>query len=125
MRLYIAHTEDKGRGVFTSVEFNRGDVIELCPVIIISEKDRTILDQSKMYDYYFVWGENDKEAAIALGYGSLYNHSQKPNAQFINDPQNEMIIIEAIAKIQPGEEIVIKYIDQNSKEKIWFQNKED
>jgi len=119
--LYITETTDKGRGVFASVEFNRGDIIELCPIIEISKDDRATIHDTGLHDYYFVWGDKDEKAAIALGYGSLYNHSDTPNAQFVNDLENKLIIIECLSTILPGTEICINYIDHRSNEKIWFK----
>jgi SET domain-containing protein len=121
-KLYILPTENKGRGVFAAVEFSRGDIIELCPVVVISEEDRQTIHKTGLHDYYFVWGKEDKEAAIALGYGSLYNHSSTPNAQFINDLENKMIIIECLKPIKAGEEICLKYIDESIKDKVWFKS---
>lgn len=122
--IYTAPSEKKGRGVFASVEFERGDIIELCPVILISMNDRKIIHETGLHDYYFVWGDEDDMAAIALGYGSLYNHSDTPNAQFINDLENDLIIMECLKPIKPGDEIFINYVDHRSTEQLWFKNKE-
>lgn len=119
--LYIAETNHKGRGVFAAVEFNRGDIIELCPIIEINADDRAVVHETSLHDYYFVWGKEDTQAALALGYGSLYNHSDTPNAQFINDLENDLIIIECLSVIMPGTEICINYVDHRSNEKLWFK----
>ena len=37
--------------------------------------ERPLLDETNLYNYYFTW--QDQAAAIALGYGSLYNHSPR------------------------------------------------
>lgn len=121
---YIANTTFKGRGVFAAVEFNRGDIIELCPIIEISADDRAAVHDTGLHDYYFVWGVDEDKAAIALGYGSLYNHSDMPNAQFVNDLDNGLIIIECLSAILPGTEICINYVDHRSDEKLWFKTKE-
>lgn len=119
--LYIAGTTDKGRGVFAAVEFNRGDIIELCHIIEIGVDDRAAVHDTGLHDYYFVWGDKEERAAFALGYGSLYNHSDTPNAQFVNDLENDLIIIECLSNIVPGTEICINYIDHRSNEKLWFK----
>ena len=83
--LYIVDTYEKGRGVFTSKEISEGDLIEVCPVIVISKAELPILHKTILHDYYFLWGEEMTDCAIALGYGSLYNHAVHPNANFILD----------------------------------------
>ena len=72
---------------------------------------------------HFLYPQADKEAAIALGYGSLYNHSSTPNAQFVNDLKESCIIIECIVKINAGQEILLNYIDDTVKDKVWFEEK--
>jgi SET domain-containing protein len=87
-----------GLGVFATRQFNRGTVIEVCPVLVISKGD--VLGR-----YVYSWGRT--KSAVALGYGSLYNHSSHPNAQATRDDDN--IYIEALSRIMPGEEITISY----------------
>lgn len=120
-RLYILNDTEKGRCVLAGKGFIKGDVIEICPVIKITSADRKTIHKTGLHDFYFVWGTEDKEAAIALGYGSLYNHSSTPNAQFVNDLKASCIVIECIKQIHPGEEIVLNYIDDSVKEEIWFE----
>lgn len=120
--LYILDSEERGRGVFTSIEINVGDVIESSPVIICDSVDKKLVHKTSLHDYYFSWGE--KECAIALGYGSLYNHSETPNAEFILDFENKCIDFEAIKPIKPGDEILINYhSDEDTKFEIWFDIK--
>ena len=86
-----------------------GSFIEICPVIIISEADKKKIHKTFLHDYYFLWGIAEKQAAIALGYGSLYNHSYAPNAQFVAILEEESILIESILPIEAGSEITINY----------------
>ena len=58
--------------------------------------------------------------AIALGFGSLYNHSYTPNACY-EDVSGHMKNYIAIRDIQAGEEVTINYNgDANSTEPVWF-----
>ncbi len=119
--LYILQDDEKGRGVYAGHAFSPGDSIEICPVIVISPEDRAIIHHTKLHDYYFAWGDNQKYAAIALGYGSIYNHSRKPNAQFTLDLRRRHIIIECIDRIEVGDEILINYMDGSPKQHVWFK----
>lgn len=98
-----------GRGVFTSEPIAEGTLIEICPVIIIPEAELPVIHQTTLHDYYFFWGEEEKEAAIALGFGSLYNHSYDANAEYILDLDENTIDIYSVKAIKAGEEITVNY----------------
>ena len=118
--LYITSTDDKGRGVFSATHIERDSVIELCPVIFIPNDQIKALDTTALYDYYFIWPD-DERICLALGYGSLYNHDKNANAEVIFDLDQEMIIIKALRNIESGEEICFHYLGDDSKElPYWF-----
>lgn len=120
--LYITQIENKGRGVFTSIEINPGDLIEVCPIILIPKLELPIIHRTCLHDYYFLWGKNLDQCAIALGYGSIYNHSVSANANFILDLINKTIDIECIKPILAGEEIVLNYHGEDgNKDDLWFE----
>ncbi|HVT87137.1 MAG TPA: hypothetical protein VHD35_18190 [Chitinophagaceae bacterium] len=54
--LFVAPAKNKGRGVFTSEAIPANTIIEMAPVIVMSLKDRTFLDQTLLHDYIFEWG---------------------------------------------------------------------
>ena len=116
--LYIIENE-KGRSVFTGEEIYKGDIIEVCPVIILDNVDSSIIHETHLYDYYFVWPKGG--AALALGYGSLYNHSSNPNAQVIFDTDNKEIVLECIESIKAGSEILYDYTGGIKTASIWFK----
>jgi SET domain-containing protein len=119
----IGSSEGRGRGVFAARRFEPGETIEVCPVIALSEADARALDATGLYDYYFGWGKDGKAAAIAFGYGSLYNHSPSPNAMHRKHEAGGFISITAVTRIEPGEEIFIRY-DTGSgdgAQQMWFE----
>jgi len=61
---------DKGRGVFARCPIPSGTEIERVPVLVIPESD---IWYSSLADYVFDW--TDGTVGLALGYGSIYNHS--------------------------------------------------
>ena len=81
--LYIQETKGKGRGVFTENYIEAGTIIEIAPVLVFSLNDTLLIKQTSLYDYYFMWSEIEEIAAIALVYGSIYNHSYSPNANVL------------------------------------------
>jgi uncharacterized protein len=122
--IYVAPSPLGGRGVFTSKKIYKDDVIEVCPVIVMKVGDIELLDKTTLYDYYFLWEdeENDlKTCAIALGLGSMYNHTAPSNADYQMDTEHDTIDIIAVRNIEAGEEITINYHgDPNDSSPTWF-----
>jgi len=119
--LYIGSSGLSGRGVYTSVPIEAGGMIEISPVIVLSSSDLKLVHQTFLHDYYFLWGK--KEGAIALGYGSLYNHAADPNADYRMDYSNQSINFFCIRSIRAGEEITINYVDgEQEKGGLWFKD---
>jgi len=120
--LEIKNTEHKGSGVFTTRDYREGDLIETCHVIECPEQDTALIDRTFLYNYYFNWGPKHDKVAIALGYGSLYNHSYEPNAIYIKDFKKNLLIFKCSKSIQKGEEITVHYRNNpNDKTPIWFE----
>lgn len=121
LRISVKNSPGKGRGVFAQQNFKKGEVIETCPVIVLPAEDIDSLELTELYNYYFAWGPDSKDAAIALGYGSLYNHSYNPNARYYKDFENGLLKYVCIRDIQKGEEITINYnCDPEDKTPVWF-----
>ena len=66
--LYVSETGAMGRGVFTSESIEKGTVIEESPVIVMTNGERKLMDQTILHDYIFEWGEKKNECCMALGY---------------------------------------------------------
>jgi uncharacterized protein len=120
--LYVASSELHDRGVFCATLIPEGSIIEICPVIFISADDLEILKKTILFDYYFIWGEDEKSGAIALGYGSVYNHHSNPNARYFVDFEALTLEIYAIKDIEAGEEITFNYNgDPEDQSEVWFE----
>ena len=107
--LLVKASPKGGRGVFAARRFAAGEVIEVCPVIAVTAEDAVRLDDTYLYNYYFGWGPDNKGAAIALGFGSLYNHADSPNAVYRKHPDEGSLSITALMPIAPGDEVLIRY----------------
>ena len=107
--LYVATRDAKGRGVYSTKTIRRGAIIERCEVLEIPEVDTALLDETVLYNYYFCWGEDQNDGAIALGNGSIYNHSYTPNAIYRIDLDDQVLEFEALRDIPANEEITINY----------------
>lgn len=122
MELYIREVPGRGQGVFCTVDLQAGEEIEVCPVIICPPEDRQHIDKTHLYNYYFLWGEEQQHIAIALGYGSVYNHSYEPNARYETYFEDALIRFVAIKDIPADTEITVNYNhDTGSRDKVWFE----
>jgi uncharacterized protein len=90
-------------GVFATKYVAPGETVEECPIVFIKE------DSAKYFKNLIFYWKKDEAAALALGYGSLYNHADKPNAEAIPDHKNKLLLIKAIKPIYEGEEIFVYY----------------
>lgn len=121
--LYFAPSEIEGLGVFTSTAISNGSLLEICPIIKLGKKDTKRIKKTNLFDYFFSWGKKLKRSAIVLGYGSLYNHSKTPNAEFRIDYNANVITFHSIKNISIGEEITTDYHAGLKGKKLWFKVK--
>ena len=119
--LVIAPTGGKGRGVFTTEDIEKGTVIEIAPVIVMSREDRKLLDQTLLHDYIFEWGPDRGSCCMALGYIPIYNHSYRSNCEYEMDYGEALISVKTVRFIKAGEELSINYNgDWNNERPVWF-----
>ncbi|WP_095210107.1 SET domain-containing protein-lysine N-methyltransferase [Endozoicomonas ascidiicola] len=97
--LYISNSHGKGRGVYTDSRIERETIIERTPILEIPQEEVEVLQLTMLNNYYFAWGFDQQQAALALGLGSIYNHSYTPNAVYIPREDEQLIEFVAIRKI--------------------------
>jgi SET domain-containing protein len=119
----VTQIKGKGRGVFARRLIKDGEVIERVPVLVLPVgESRTPSGPTPMSGYCFDWGRGT--VAVALGYGSLYNHSYQPNARY-DDERGQIKVFRAIRDIARGEEIVVNYNGEpGDKTPVWFKVQE-
>ena len=123
--LTIAPSPKRGRGVFATADIKKGTVIEISPVIVLTAKERKIVEQTKLFDYLFEWGKNKKMACVALGYVSVYNHDYSSNCEYDMDFENRTMTITTVKPVKKGEELFVNYnAAPNDKTRVWFDKKE-
>jgi SET domain-containing protein len=98
-----------GRGVFAARPFETGEIIEVCPVIPLTPAEANDCGTTILDDYFFEWGPRRRAYALALGLGSLFNHSNDPNASFHCRVRKLQLVFRARRPIAPGEQITIDY----------------
>lgn len=103
------------RGVYARLPIAKNTVIERVPVILIPKaqvfgENLMSRNAARISWYVFSWNVPTKReyVAIALGYGSIYNHSYEPNAVYKCHPPDAIEYV-ALRDIEPGEEVLINY----------------
>jgi SET domain-containing protein len=124
-KVYVNKSDipNAGRGVFAARDIKKDETIESCPIIEFSKHDTSNLKESFFVTYFFYFGKNKERLAIALGFGSIYNHSYKPNATFNIKPKKEVIDFVALKGIKKDEEITFNYYHGTVKagRPLWFE----
>ncbi len=123
-------SEELGQGAFSATAFSEGEMIEAAPVIVLTEKYKNLPLEIKHRVYN--WGrltrtKPETSLALALGYGSHYNHSDTPNLMYQADKYSMTLKFIARHDIEQGEQLTIHY-NQNTdgslpKKTTWFKNK--
>jgi uncharacterized protein len=120
--IFVAPSDLHGKGVFAARDIEVDEVIEVCPTLLFPKAQLEAMRQTVLDDYYFDWGDDGEWFAVCLGYGSLYNHSYTPNAEYGMDFEAETIDFYCIRPISAGEEILINYNgDADNQTKVWFE----
>jgi uncharacterized protein len=113
----VKRSKGKGRGVFARRRIRKGEIIERVPVIVLPAEESE--SGPVLSNYCFAWGKGT--VALALGYGSLYNHSYRPNARY-DDVGPRTKEFTALRDIEPGEEITVNYNGKpRSRASVWFE----
>lgn len=117
----VKKTGKKGRGVFALKDFKPGELIESCPVMTFTPKERKILEKTPLSHYIYPW-RSTRGASISFGYGSIYNHSFSPNADWKQNFKTTEMEYRAIKPIKSGSEILINYNGEpdDTTEIDWF-----
>lgn len=111
-KVYVSKSKTHGFGVFADKKIRKGELIEECYFILSKGGDRVL------EDFYFDARESkNKRYAMFTGYGSIYNHSQDPNADYFLNITKRVARIKAERDIKKGEEILISYGDH------WFKDR--
>ncbi len=114
-----------GRGVYARRDIQKGEIIETSPIIEVPQHDLSNLKESILVTYFFYFGKNKERLAIALGFGSLYNHSHKPNITYKMSPKESLIDFIALKDIKKEDELTFNYHNSSNpkrkKPPLWFE----
>jgi hypothetical protein len=124
--IYVADTgTPKGRGIFAARPFEVGELVEACPVVVLKQRWKDLSEDLKGLVFY--WGPVDKAQhiyALALGYGSLYNHNNPANMRRELHQVDDTLRFIAARGIAADEELTTNYESSSgsieSVDTAWF-----
>lgn len=118
----VKRINNKGRGVFALKDFKKGEVVENCPVINITPKERKKCENTILAYYIYPW-RSTRSGSLVLGFGSIYNHSYTPNADWKQNFKSETMVYRALKPIIKGEEITVNYNGEPDDNTLidWFE----
>jgi hypothetical protein len=110
-KIYISNSPIHGYGVFAGETIYPGEVIEETPIFDLGIEKGQI--SSLMIDYRFNWpqGLECDSQVLSWGYGSLYNHSEHPNAFWRSNMERGTFEFVATKQIEVDEEVLVWYGD--------------
>ncbi|KAI1617582.1 hypothetical protein EDD36DRAFT_459266 [Exophiala viscosa] len=121
--LVLISNTPKGRGVFATQDIPGGTVIEVSPVLLFSEDEVEKHAQHTCLQHYtYYWPSKTGRTtiqALALGLGSMFNHSTRAqNVGWKRNTETEVIVYTALRDIKAGEELCISY----GHARLWFKD---
>jgi len=117
----VEFTKRPGGGEYTilaKTQFARGEIVEICPVILLGEEAKTI---DKLKDTIFEIDREKNEWALVLGYGSLYRHSKKANIEYAYNKLTKQMYFITKSTVKLGEELTINYGQDYWMERMTFK----
>lgn len=116
----------KGRGVFATRPFAAGEVVEVCPVVLFKMPFGRLPAEVRKFVYdWGALGGAPGTHALALGYGSLYNHRNPASLRYEADETGLLLRLTAVRGVAAGEELTINYNapggGPDSDDDYWFE----
>lgn len=116
-----------GRAVVARRDVQAGEILERVPVLMLPRTQvfgpGDIAKRAARISWYvFSWLPTKRDyVALSLGYGSIYNHSETPNADYAME-HPDIMTFTALRDIAAGEEIFINYKgDKTNADDVGFE----
>lgn len=111
-KIEVRHSPRHGFGVFAREAIAVGEILEHAHCFRIPREHyhRIEFVNQHLGGYFFSWPKFDgDQVALVLGFGSIYNHADEPNANWETDIEHDYYVFTAVADIAADEEICISY----------------
>lgn len=105
-KIVLKKTKKYGRGLYATSFIKAGTVVEISPVIELSEREQDTISSTVLGKYVFEW---EYGTAVALGLGSLFNHNKYANVWYRKDFINKSLVFITTRDIPKGKQLFIDY----------------
>ena len=111
-RIAVRAIPGKGRGVVALAACGAGEVLEVAPAIELRPADTTAIAATPLDHYYFRHPGDPEGGLLVLGFASLMNHSDNPNAEttaVLDAEAGWQVTLCTLRAVTPGEELTRRY----------------
>jgi len=107
----VRKSDVHGWGVFSKEKINRGEIIEECHCLYMTEDEASYTHHLKPIkrNTIRVDDNGDFPYVIPFGYGALFNSDNDPNIVYLWDSENKILIFRTIRDIESDEELFLNY----------------
>lgn len=104
---YVKRIRGKGWGAFCAKKIPKGTIFNVTTLLPLSGKEAKLMSGSSLEPYWYEYGT--KGRAIALGLGSILNHSDEPNCSYYFARKGRTLSFYALRDIPAHEELTHDY----------------
>jgi uncharacterized protein len=127
----VAPSPKHGLGVFAARTIPEGTVVHVAPVMLMSDEDVETLEDTALRGLVYGWDTDVGTSALALGYGSLFNHDPDANCVYhridaddVDAESGQVLGYDALQystlrEVPEGEELTIDY-SGGDPSMLWF-----
>lgn len=107
----VRKSDVHGWGVFSKEKINKGEIIEECHCLYMTEDEASYTHHLKPIkrNTIRVDDNGDFPYVIPFGYGALFNSDNDPNIVYLWDSENKILIFKTIRDIESDEELFLNY----------------
>jgi SET domain len=122
----IDYSNQRGRGLYAIRDIEPHTTLHVAPTILVKQSEYDQFMRHTILEHYLFNAPAHGDKLMALGYGSLFNHSDTPNTDYrvvkqFRGAEAEYVILyrSGSRPIKSGEELCIYYGSS-----LWFKNDE-
>lgn len=100
-----------GRGIIAERNIALGEVITNCELLVLNKPDTSLINQTELQWYTFVFDKANKQDCLVLGDGEIFNHDDNANVLYglIDFDGRKLMRFQAARDIKKGEQLFIDY----------------
>jgi SET domain-containing protein len=104
---YVKRVRGKGWGAFCPKRIPKGTVFNVTTLLVLPASEAKQMSGSSLEAYWYEFGSRGR--ALALGLGSIMNHSDEPNCSYHFSKKKRTLRFYALRDIPPHEELTHDY----------------